>query len=70
MRVVLIAGARPNFVKIARLREALSGRDGIEVLVVHTGQHYDDEMSAGFFRDLEMDEPERNLGVGSGSRRG
>ena len=67
MRVVLIAGARPNFVKIARLREALSGRDGIEVLVVHTGQHYDDEMSAGFFRDLEMDEPERNLGVGSGS---
>ncbi len=67
MRVVLIAGARPNFVKIAPLKRALSGRRGMEVLVVHTGQHYDDEMSAAFFRDLEMEEPERNLGVGSGS---
>jgi len=67
MRVVLIAGARPNFVKIAPLRRALSGRSGLDVLVVHTGQHYDDEMSAAFFRDLEMEEPERNLGVGSGS---
>ena len=67
MRVVLIAGARPNFVKIAPLRRALCGRDGTDVLVVHTGQHYDDEMSAAFFRDLEIAEPERNLGVGSGS---
>lgn len=67
MRVVLTAGARPNFVKIAALRRALSGRGGTEVLVVHTGQHYDDEMSADFFRDLEITEPERNLGVGSGS---
>jgi len=67
MRVVLIAGARPNFVKIAPVKAALSRRSGMEVVVVHTGQHYDDEMSAGFFRDLEMDEPERNLGVGSGS---
>ena len=67
MRVVLIAGARPNFVKIAPLRRALSGRDGVEVMVVHTGQHYDDEMSASFFRELEIAEPERNLGVGSGS---
>jgi len=67
MRVVLIAGARPNFVKIAPLQRALSGRGGIDVLVVHTGQHYDDEMSAAFFRDLEMEAPERNLGVGSGS---
>ena len=67
MQVVLIAGARPNFVKIAALRRALSGRGGTDVLVVHTGQHYDDEMSAAFFRDLEITEPERNLGVGSGS---
>jgi len=67
MRVVLIAGARPNFVKIAALKKALSGRSSMEVLVVHTGQHYDDEMSAAFFRDLEMEDPERNLGVGSGS---
>lgn len=67
MRVVLVAGARPNFVKIAPLRRALAARDGVEVTVVHTGQHYDDEMSAQFFRDLEIAEPERNLGVGSGS---
>jgi len=67
MRVALIAGARPNFVKIAPLMGALSARVGVEPLVVHTGQHYDDAMSAGFFRDLEMDEPARNLGVGSGS---
>ncbi len=67
MRVVLVAGARPNFVKIAPLRRALAGRGGVEVMVVHTGQHYDDEMSATFFRELEIAEPERNLGVGSGS---
>ena len=67
MRVVLIAGARPNFVKIAPVRRALAERQGIEVMVIHTGQHYDDEMSAGFFRDLEIADPERNLGVGSGS---
>ncbi len=67
MRVVLIAGARPNFVKIAPLRRALSERSGVDVLVVHSGQHYEDEMSAAFFRDLEMEAPERNLGVGSGS---
>jgi UDP-N-acetylglucosamine 2-epimerase (non-hydrolysing) len=67
MRVVLIAGARPNFVKIAPLRRALGAVTEVEVTVVHTGQHYDDEMSAAFFRDLEIAEPERNLGVGSGS---
>lgn len=67
MRVALIAGARPNFVKIAPLREALAGRPGLEVTVVHTGQHYDDEMSAAFFRELEIPEPDRNLEVGSGS---
>ncbi len=67
MRVALIAGARPNFVKIAPLREALSARSGFELTVVHTGQHYDDDMSASFFRELEMAEPDVNLGVGSGS---
>jgi UDP-N-acetylglucosamine 2-epimerase (non-hydrolysing) len=67
MRVVLIAGARPNFVKIAPVRQALAGRAGVDVMVVHTGQHYDDAMSAAFFRELEIADPERNLGVGSGS---
>jgi UDP-N-acetylglucosamine 2-epimerase (non-hydrolysing) len=67
MRIALVAGARPNFVKIAPLRLALSDREGLEALVVHTGQHYDDEMSAAFFRDLEIAEPDFHLGVGSAS---
>lgn len=67
MKIVLVAGARPNFVKIAPLREALSGRPGVETVVVHTGQHYDDPMSDAFFRDLEIPEPDRRLGIGSAS---
>ena len=67
MRLALIGGARPNFVKIAPLTSALSARPGLEPLVVHTGQHYDDEMSAAFFEDLEIAEPATNLGVGSGT---
>ncbi len=67
MRIALVAGARPNFVKIAPLLEAVRAFPGLEPFVVHTGQHYDDAMSAAFFRDLEMPEPDRNLGVGSGS---
>jgi UDP-N-acetylglucosamine 2-epimerase (non-hydrolysing) len=67
MTIVLVAGARPNFVKISPLREALAARRGVDVAVVHTGQHYDDAMSAAFFRDLEIPEPDRHLGVGSAS---
>ncbi len=67
MRIVLVAGARPNFVKVAPLMEALSERSGIEPFILHTGQHYDDMMSAAFFRELGIPEPERNLGVGSAS---
>jgi UDP-N-acetylglucosamine 2-epimerase (non-hydrolysing) len=67
MRVVLVAGARPNFVKIAPLREALAARDGFEPVIVHTGQHYDDMMSASFFRELAIPAPDHNLGVGSAS---
>jgi UDP-N-acetylglucosamine 2-epimerase (non-hydrolysing) len=67
MRVALIAGARPNFVKLAPLRRALDGREGVSTIVVHTGQHYDDAMSAALFRDLEIPEPDVDLGVGSAS---
>ncbi len=67
MRIALVAGARPNFVKIAPLAAAVRAFPGLDPFVVHTGQHYDDAMSAAFFRDLEMPEPDRNLGVGSGS---
>jgi UDP-GlcNAc3NAcA epimerase len=65
MKVVSIVGARPQFIKAAPVGEALRAAGYTEVLV-HTGQHYDDEMSAVFFRELGIPEPDYNLGVGSG----
>ena len=65
MRVVTVVGARPQFVKAAPVSRALRARHA-EILV-HTGQHYDDAMSAAFFRDLEIPEPDVNLEVGSAS---
>jgi UDP-N-acetylglucosamine 2-epimerase (non-hydrolysing) len=68
-RILLVAGARPNYMKIAPIywatREATSLPLSVEL--VHTGQHYDDNMSGSFFRDLGVPEPAINLGVGSGS---
>ncbi len=66
MRVLSVVGARPNFMKVAPLTAALTRR-GHESRLVHTGQHYDDNMSAAFFRDLRLPEPDHYLGVGSGS---
>jgi UDP-N-acetylglucosamine 2-epimerase (non-hydrolysing) len=69
-RILLVAGARPNFVKIAPLAEALRRpiADGrVEMLLVHTGQHYDEAMSKLFFEQLEIPRPDVNLEVGSGS---
>ncbi len=65
--IVLLAGARPNFMKIAPLYRALSAR-GVSVFLVHSGQHYDDAMSEIFFRELGIPRPNVNLGVGSGDR--
>ena len=65
MRVATIVGARPQFVKAAPVSRALAAAGHTEI-VIHTGQHYDDAMSAAFFRDLEMREPSLNLEVGSG----
>ncbi len=67
VRIVNVVGARPNLIKIAPLMRAYAERNGIEPLLVHTGQHYDDNMSDLFFRQLGIPEPDLNLGVGSGS---
>jgi UDP-N-acetylglucosamine 2-epimerase (non-hydrolysing) len=66
-KIHLIAAARPNFMKIAPLYHALKKTDWAEPVIVHTGQHYDLNMSDAFFRDLMLPEPHSHLGVGSGS---
>jgi UDP-N-acetylglucosamine 2-epimerase (non-hydrolysing) len=63
----LIAAARPNFMKIAPLYHALAREDWCRVSIVHTGQHYDHNMSDAFFRDLRLPNPHFHLEVGSGS---
>ncbi|MCD6086503.1 MAG: UDP-N-acetylglucosamine 2-epimerase (non-hydrolyzing) [Candidatus Hydrothermae bacterium] len=66
--IYLIVGARPNFMKAAPLIRALEERaPEIKSLLVHTGQHYDYEMSKAFFEDLDMPDPDIYLGVGSGT---
>jgi UDP-N-acetylglucosamine 2-epimerase (non-hydrolysing) len=66
-RVVHVVGARPNFMKAGPVVKAL-GRRGVDQLVIHTGQHYDAAMSDIFFHELDLPEPDVNLGVGSGSQ--
>jgi UDP-N-acetylglucosamine 2-epimerase (non-hydrolysing) len=66
-KIHLIAAARPNFMKIAPLYHALSREPWCRTEIVHTGQHYDYNMSESFFRDLKLPEPNFHLEVGSGS---
>lgn len=68
IKVIHIVGARPNFMKIAPLmREMSRYPQKFDQLLVHTGQHYDEEMSKSFFKDLRLTEPDIYLGVGSGT---
>ncbi len=68
LKVLNVVGARPNFMKVAPIVEAMRRRAGeFAPVVVHTGQHYDAQMSDAFFRDLGLPEPDVYLGVGSGS---
>lgn len=68
IKIILVAGARPNFMKIAPLMHALEGNRKIEAVLVHTGQHYDEKMSGSFFKELRIPEPKVNLEVGSASQ--
>ena len=67
MRILHVVGARPNFMKVAPVLHALSKRAGVAQTLVHTGQHYDVNMSDVFFDQLGIPAPDVNLGVGAGS---
>ncbi len=67
LKLVHIAGTRPNFVKIASVLKACRKEAGIESVLVHTGQHYSHSMSQSFFEELDIPQPDINLEVGSGS---
>lgn len=67
MKIINVASARPNFMKVAPLLEAYKEYDQIEAQLLHTGQHYDYEMSKIFFDELGIPEPDHHLGVGSGT---
>ncbi|MBI2060172.1 MAG: UDP-N-acetylglucosamine 2-epimerase (non-hydrolyzing) [Nitrospirae bacterium] len=72
MKIATVVGARPNFIKAAAVSRAIaahnkSRRRKIREILIHTGQHYDYEMSAIFFRELRLPRPKYHLGVGSGS---
>ncbi len=72
MNITLIAGARPNFMKIAPIIDAIKQKQStgtdIQFSLVHTGQHYDEKMSATFFMELGIPEPDVNLACGGGSQ--
>jgi UDP-N-acetylglucosamine 2-epimerase (non-hydrolysing) len=68
LKIHCVVGARPNFMKIAPLMREMLRHPEMRPVLVHTGQHYDPEMSEVFFNDLEIPTPDLHLGVGSGSQ--
>ncbi|MBF0384631.1 MAG: UDP-N-acetylglucosamine 2-epimerase (non-hydrolyzing) [Candidatus Omnitrophica bacterium] len=66
-KILSVVGARPNFIKIAPFCSAIKSHKNIDHCLVHTGQHYDAQMSDSFFKDLEIPTPDFNLNVGSAS---
>jgi len=67
MKFIHIVGNRPQFVKLSPFLKATAAYPEIKNVIIHTGQHYDNAMSSVFFRDLELPEPDYNLGAGSGT---
>jgi UDP-N-acetylglucosamine 2-epimerase (non-hydrolysing) len=68
VKLLHVVGARPNFMKIAPVMEALSRHKGVTQRLVHTGQHYDEKMAGIFFEQLGLPRPDRDLEVGSGTQ--
>lgn len=67
IKIICVCGARPNFMKIAPIMRAFKGENNFQTLLVHTGQHYDENMSRLFFDELDIPKPDINLEVGSSS---
>jgi UDP-N-acetylglucosamine 2-epimerase (non-hydrolysing) len=67
MNIIIVAGARPNFIKIAPIIHAIKNHTNINYSLVHTGQHYNDSLNEIFFRELNIPAPDINFNVGSGS---
>jgi len=65
MKIINIVGARHEFVKAAALSREFEKHHGIEEIIVHTGQHFDDNMSEVFFREMEIPKPKYNLNINS-----
>ena len=64
--ILTVIGARPQFIKAATVSRAISARDDVQEVLIHTGQHYDANMSDTFFEELAIPVPAHNLGIGSG----
>ena len=67
MKVLSVVGARPQFIKAVVVSRALRALPGVREILVHTGQHYDENMSEVFFRELDIPEPDYHLGIGGGT---
>jgi UDP-GlcNAc3NAcA epimerase len=68
LKILTVVGARPQFIKTAMVSHALRGRTDVRDLIVHTGQHYDKNMSNIFFNELDIPKPDYNLGIGSATQ--
>jgi UDP-GlcNAc3NAcA epimerase len=67
VRIATIVGARPQFIKAAVVSRAMEERGGIEEIMIHTGQHYNADMSDIFFKELDIRQPDHHLGIGGGT---
>lgn len=67
MKIATIVGARPQFIKAATISRAISGQSGISEVLIHTGQHFDNNMSDVFFSELDIRKPDHHLGIGGGT---